>query len=49
MVRSTLDLCSFLPREEVAQRLAAAGIPADGLCEERISLEDAFIGLTGKY
>ena len=30
-------------------RLAAAGIPADGLCEERISLEDAFIGLTGKY
>lgn len=49
VVRSTLEFCSFLPREEVAQRLVAAGIPADGLCEERISLEDAFIGLTGKY
>ncbi len=38
-----------LPREEVARRLAAAGIPSDGLHEEPVSLEDAFIGLTGKY
>ena len=49
VVRSTLEFCSFLPREEVARRLAAAGIPSDGLHEEPVSLEDAFIGLTGKY
>ncbi|MDR1273292.1 MAG: ABC transporter ATP-binding protein [Odoribacteraceae bacterium] len=37
---------SFLPEEEVARRLAHA---AGELTSERLSLEDAFIGLTGKY
>ena len=49
VVRSTLEFCSFLPYGEVARRLAEAGIPAEELYEERVSLEDAFIGLTGKY
>lgn len=49
MVGSTFECCSFLPRGEVARRLEAAGIPAGALREERVSLEDAFIGLTGKY
>ena len=49
VVRSTLEFCSFLPYGEVARRLAEAGIPAEELHEERVSLEDAFIGLTGKY
>lgn len=38
---------SFLPTEEVLQRLNPFGVTK--LNEERISLEDAFIGLTGKY
>lgn len=38
---------SFLPAEEVKQLLATQGI--SNLIEEQISLEDAFIGLTGKY
>ena len=49
VVRSTLEFCSFLPYGEVARRFAEAGIPAEELHEERVSLEDAFIGLTGKY
>jgi ABC-2 type transport system ATP-binding protein len=38
---------SFLPAEEVERRLAPHA--ASGLRAERLSLEDAFIGLTGKY
>lgn len=44
---SEWETYSFLPTAEVEQRLAAFG--ANKLTEERISLEDAFIGLTGKY
>ena len=38
---------SFLPPGEASERLRALG--ASDTLEERLSLEDAFIGLTGKY
>ena len=38
---------SFLPSEEVKARLTARGI--ENIEEDSLSLEDAFIGLTGKY
>ncbi|WP_455162001.1 ABC transporter ATP-binding protein [Tannerella forsythia] len=38
---------SFAPKEEVEQVLSPCGV--NGLKEEQLSLEDAFIGLTGKY
>ncbi len=38
---------SFLGREEVAKLLAPFGV--ENLHDENLSLEDAFIGLTGKY
>lgn len=41
------EVYSFLNREEVSARLAVMGIKE--VTEERLSLEDAFIGLTGKY
>lgn len=47
VIRSTLELYSMLPEEQVVARLAARGV-AD-VVAERVSLEDAFIGLTGKY
>lgn len=41
------EVYSFLGEEEVAGRLASWGIKE--LVAEKLSLEDAFIGLTGKY
>lgn len=41
------EVYSFLPKAEVEQRLKAMGISE--ITEENLSLEDAFIGLTGKY
>jgi ABC-2 type transport system ATP-binding protein len=49
IIRQTLELHAMLPKEEVADRLQRAGIPFASLKAERINLEDAFIGLTGKY
>ncbi|MDR3117986.1 MAG: ABC transporter ATP-binding protein [Mediterranea sp.] len=46
-IGSQWETYSFLPKEEVAGLLAPYRI--SGLREENISLEDAFIGLTGKY
>jgi ABC-2 type transport system ATP-binding protein len=40
---------SFLSRDEVEQELRAHGADPEDLSQERLSLEDAFIGLTGKY
>ena len=42
-----MELFSMLPEEEVKARLAAQGV--GNLSAERVGLEDAFIGLTGKY
>jgi ABC-2 type transport system ATP-binding protein len=47
---STFEVYSFLPQEEVEQRLLADGVPFDdNMTVETLNLEDAFIGLTGKY
>jgi ABC-2 type transport system ATP-binding protein len=40
---------SFLPKDEVEQELRAHGAEPIDLTQERLSLEDTFIGLTGKY
>lgn len=47
VIRSSMELFSMLPEEEVRARLAAQGVR--NLSVERVGLEDAFIGLTGKY
>ena len=47
VIRSSMELFSMLPEEEVRARLAAQGV--GNLSVERVGLEDAFIGLTGKY
>ena len=41
------EVYSFLPKTEVEQRLRVMGVTE--ITEENLSLEDAFIGLTGKY
>lgn len=43
------EVYSFKPHDEVAAMLTAKGIESDDLRRETLSLEDAFIGLTGKY
>lgn len=43
------ELYSFCPQPEVERRLRDAGVACDGLRRESLNLEDAFIGLTGKY
>jgi ABC-2 type transport system ATP-binding protein len=48
-IGGTWETYSFLPQEEVAQLLKAHGAHPGHLAKERLSLEDAFIGLTGKY
>lgn len=40
---------SFLPEERVLAMLDKAGIAYNGFEKTRMNLEDAFIGLTGKY
>jgi ABC-2 type transport system ATP-binding protein len=48
-IGNTWETYSFLPPEEVAQLLKAHGAGPRNITQERLSLEDAFIGLTGKY
>lgn len=43
------ELFSFLPEPEVRRILEAQGVPYENLEQHRVGLEDAFIGLTGKY
>lgn len=47
VIRSSLELFSMLPEDLVRQRLAAQGVT--DVKVESVGLEDAFIGLTGKY
>lgn len=47
VIRSTLEVFSMEPEDAVRARLAAEGITQ--IYSERVNLEDAFIGLTGKY
>lgn len=49
VLRGTAETYSFLPLQEVKQLLDSQPVPYTGLAAEPLSLEDAFIGLTGKY
>lgn len=49
VIRNTLELFSFLSPLEVENQLKALSVPATNLQQESVNLEDAFIGLTGKY
>ncbi len=49
VIRRTLETHSFLSPSEMEVVLNQAGIPFSNLQHESVSLEDAFIGLTGKY
>lgn len=49
IIRNRLETHSFLSMQEVETKLKEAGIPYRELKCESVNLEDAFIGLTGKY
>ena len=49
VLRGQAETCSFLPKEEVEKRLQQLQIPYSNLTCTNLGLEDAFIGLTGKY
>ena len=49
VIRNTLETFSFLTRQEVEARFAALQVPYSQMKCETVNLEDAFIGLTGKY
>ena len=49
VLRGQAETCSFLPKEEVENRLKQLQIPYSNLTCSSLALEDAFIGLTGKY
>jgi ABC-2 type transport system ATP-binding protein len=48
-VGSTVELYTYSNAEEVTNYLGSLGIRYTNFHEEKMSLEDAFIGLTGKY
>ena len=48
-IRNELEFYTFKPIEEVRAGLSALGVSDGGLERREMSLEDAFIGLTGKY
>ncbi len=43
------EIFSFAEAAEVAKALAAAGVSPEGLAPQAMSLEDAFVGYTGRY
>lgn len=49
VLRNRLETFSFLPQAEVEARWKNMGVPYSDLRCEQVNLEDAFIGLTGKY
>lgn len=49
VIRDRGELFSFLPEADVRGILDAQGVPYTNLESRRVNLEDAFIGLTGKY
>ncbi len=48
-IKNDAELFSFAPEEEVKAELNRLGVEYSGFTREEMSLEDAFIGLTGKY
>lgn len=49
VIRGVMETCSFLPPDEAERRLTELHVPFSQLSGEHVNLEDAFIGLTGKY
>lgn len=49
VLRNRVETYSFLGEDEVKQKLTGVGIDVADLKSEFLGLEDAFIGLTGKY
>ncbi len=48
-IKDSFETYSFLSHSEVKSILGEKGVPYDSLEEDKLTLEDAFIGLTGKY
>ncbi|HVK49788.1 MAG TPA: hypothetical protein VM488_18120 [Pseudobacter sp.] len=48
-VKNTIELYTYIKEDEVKAYLDSHGIPYTNLRPVQMSLEDAFIGLTGKY
>ncbi len=49
VIRDRFETFSMLPEQEAAAALRASGLGDAHIESERVGLEDAFIGLTGKY
>lgn len=49
VIRTSLETFSFMPVAAVEAKLQALTVPYSNLQSENVNLEDAFIGLTGKY
>lgn len=49
VIRNRMEMFSFLPENEVREKLSALQLPYSEMKGETVNLEDAFIGLTGKY
>ncbi len=49
VIRTELETFSFLTKDEVENSLRSLNVPYEDLKCESVNLEDAFIGLTGKY
>lgn len=49
VIRNTLETYSFLQQPEAETHLKSMQTPYNNLKCETVNLEDAFIGLTGKY
>lgn len=48
-IRGTMETLSFLKEEELRSRFDALGVPYSNLKSSTVDLEEAFIGLSGKY
>ena len=49
VIRRTLEFFTFLSQNEVEEKFKQMAVPYTSLHAEYVNLEDAFIGLTGKY
>ena len=49
VIRGNVELGSFLDTDELKSRLVANGVAFEDFSSQKVNLEDAFIGLTGKY
>ena len=48
-IRNHVETFSFFSEKEAEEKLKSLGVPFSGLKAESVNLENAFIGLTGKY